>query len=90
MVDCVRYHVAAKRYLCAVEPGYFDELSDASVLTLNLQGGPMTDDEVAEFQSLENLDAVIKVRRLDAQAKVAGVKTPSFEHYQPLLEASIA
>ena len=30
VTDCVRYHVAAKRYLCATEPGYFDGLSESS------------------------------------------------------------
>ena len=40
VTDCVRYHVAAKRYLCATRPEYFDRLSQASVHSLNLQGGP--------------------------------------------------
>ncbi len=34
----VRMHVAAKRYLATMEPGYFDRLSDASKLSLRLQG----------------------------------------------------
>ena len=89
IVDCVRYHVAAKRYLCAVEPDYFGKLSEASIVTLNLQGGPMNDEEVAAFQSLEHLDDIIAVRRWDEQAKVADVITPPFSHYQPLLESSI-
>ncbi|MEM7207560.1 MAG: HD domain-containing protein [Pseudomonadota bacterium] len=89
IVDCVRYHVAAKRYLCAVEPDYFDALSDASVLSLQLQGGPMSDDEVAEFESYTNLDAIIRVRRWDEQAKVPGLVTPDFESYKPILESSL-
>lgn len=43
VTEPVRLHVAAKRYLCAVEPGYFGLLSEASVHTLRVQGGPMTD-----------------------------------------------
>jgi [1-hydroxy-2-(trimethylamino)ethyl]phosphonate dioxygenase len=39
VTDCVRLHVAAKRYLCAADPAYFGKLSDASVKTLALQGG---------------------------------------------------
>ena len=50
VIDCVRYHVAAKRYLCATRPSYFDKLSKASVHSLNLQGGAMNEDEVAEFE----------------------------------------
>jgi Predicted HD phosphohydrolase len=38
----VRLHVAAKRYLCATEPGYLGELSAASIQSLELQGGPMS------------------------------------------------
>ena len=49
VTDCVRYHVAAKRYLCATKPEYFKRLSEASIHSLNLQGGPMDADEVAEF-----------------------------------------
>ena len=90
VVDCVRWHVAAKRYLCAVEPGYFDSLSDASKHTLNLQGGPMTPSEVRRFASRPNLDAILKVRRFDEQAKVPGMKTPTFDHYADLLESLVA
>ena len=50
VTDCVRYHVAAKRYLCATRPDYFNRLSEASVHSLELQGGPMDDEEVAEFE----------------------------------------
>ena len=41
VTEPVRMHVAAKRYLAAVEPGYFEQLSEASKLSLKLQGGPM-------------------------------------------------
>ena len=43
VTEPVRLHVAAKRYLCATEPSYFGQLSEASVYTLSVQGGPMTD-----------------------------------------------
>ena len=46
----VRLHVAAKRYLCAAEPAYFGQLSEASVYTLSVQGGPMSDAEAREFE----------------------------------------
>jgi gamma-butyrobetaine dioxygenase len=39
VTEPVRLHVAAKRYLCATEPGYFGLLSAESVRTLALQGG---------------------------------------------------
>ena len=51
VTEPVRLHVAAKRYLCAVEPGYFGRLSAASVRTLRVQGGPMTPSQTAEFEA---------------------------------------
>src|SRR5216683_1655258 len=48
VTEPVRLHVLAKRYLCAVEPDYLAQLSPASVHTLELQGGPLTDVEARE------------------------------------------
>jgi predicted HD phosphohydrolase len=86
VIDCVRHHVPAKRYLCASDPGYFARLSPASVLTLKLQGGPMSAAEVAAFRRSPNLEDILRVRIWDDEAKVAGRKTPSFAHYAPLLQ----
>jgi predicted HD phosphohydrolase len=86
VTDCVLHHVSAKRYLCTVDPGYFEGLSDASIQTLKLQGGPMNESEVAEFDKKSNLDAIIQVRIWDDLGKVSGVQTPSFEHYAPILQ----
>ena len=81
VTDCCRYHVAAKRYLCATKPSYFDRLSEASVHSLNLQGGPMDAREVAEFEKNPNLKEIIAVRYLDEAGKIAGMKTPDFSHF---------
>jgi phosphonate degradation associated HDIG domain protein len=86
VTDCVKYHVAAKRYLCATDDGYFGKLSPASVHTLNLQGGPMASAEVADFAKNPNLDAIVQVRIWDDEAKVAGKLTPGFDHYAPMLQ----
>ncbi len=86
VTDCVRYHVAAKRYLCATDKAYFDKLSEASVHSLQLQGGPMNADEVREFEDNPNLAAIVKVRRYDDQGKVPALPTPSFNHYQPMIQ----
>src|SRR5947209_4661571 len=61
----VRLHVAAKRYLCVAEPGYFGRLSPASVLSLELQGGPMTEDEATAFRAGPFSAAAIALRRWD-------------------------
>lgn len=86
VTDCVRYHVAAKRYLCATRPEYFERLSEASVHSLNLQGGPMSAEEVASFEQLDNLEDIITVRYLDDAGKEAGMDTPSFADFAPLVQ----
>ena len=86
VIDCVREHVAAKRYLCAARPEYFARLSEASVHSLNLQGGPMSDDEVAAFEQNPNLDDIVTVRYLDDAGKHADMETPDFAHFAPMVQ----
>lgn len=86
---CVRHHVSAKRYLCAVDPDYLSRLSDASVRSLELQGGPMSADEVAAFEALPDKDAIVSVRLLDDEGKVIGFSTPDFNHYRPKVQAMV-
>ena len=86
VTDCVRYHVAAKRYLCATKPAYFNRLSPASVHTLHLQGGPMNAEEVAEFERNPNLAQIIQVRFLDEAGKHPDIETPPFAHFAPMVQ----
>jgi gamma-butyrobetaine dioxygenase len=86
VTEPVRLHVAAKRYLCAAEPGYFDLLSQASVYTLSLQGGPMTAAEAAAFASAPYAADAIAVRRWDEAAKDPAADAPGFDAYRSLLE----
>lgn len=86
IIDCVRYHVAAKRYLCATRPEYFRRLSEASIHSLNLQGGPMNDEEIAAFEEQPNLDQIIAVRYLDDAGKSADMRTPDFWHFAPMVQ----
>jgi [1-hydroxy-2-(trimethylamino)ethyl]phosphonate dioxygenase len=89
VTEPVRLHVAAKRYLCAVEPEYFAQLSPASVQSLELQGGPMTAEEVTEFEANPfGRDAVL-LRRWDDRAKISGWEVPDLEHYHVRLEAAV-
>jgi phosphonate degradation associated HDIG domain protein len=90
VVDCVRHHVAAKRYLCATDAGYFGKLSAASVHSLNLQGGPMTAEEAEAFARNPYLDAILTVRRLDDGGKTEGAPVPDFAHFAPMVERCIA
>ncbi len=86
VTDCVRHHVAAKRYLCATDSDYFGQLSPASVHSLKLQGGPMTAAEAGAFEAEPHLEDILQVRRWDDAGKVAGRRTASFDHYAPLLQ----
>lgn len=86
VVEPVRLHVATKRYLCATDPTYLARLSNASLRTLALQGGPMAPAEVESFAANPWRNRAIRVRLWDEAAKVEGLPTPSFAHYRPLLE----
>lgn len=86
IVECVRLHVPAKRYLCATDRGYYERLSEASKHTLSLQGGPMTVEEVKAFESNPFYREAVRVRIWDDEGKQPGMATPDFRHYVPLLK----
>ena len=85
VTEPVRLHVAAKRYLCATEPGYAATLSPASVYTLGVQGGPMQGAELGEFTASPYAADAVRVRRWDDQAKDPQAGAPEFSHFRPLL-----
>jgi len=85
----VRLHVAAKRYLSTSEAGYFDLLSEASKLSLKLQGGPMTAEEQAKFGAERFFEEAVALRRWDDEGKVVGMETPGLAHFEPMIERSL-
>jgi gamma-butyrobetaine dioxygenase len=85
----VRLHVPAKRYLAAAEPGYAALLSEASVTSLRLQGGPFDADEARAFLALPDAADAIRLRRWDDRAKVAGAPTPDLDHFVNALRGSL-
>ncbi len=89
IAEPIRMHVAAKRYLCATDPSYLNELSPASVHSLTLQGGPYSPAEVAEFELSPYARDAVRLRRYDDIGKVEGLETPDLEHYRPVLAASM-
>ena len=82
----VRLHVPAKRYLCTADPDYFGALSLASVVTLRLQGGPMSPGEAEAFAAEPYFRDAVRLRQWDDQSKIAGFSTPDFAHYRSLIE----
>jgi len=89
IAEPIRMHVAAKRYLCATDPSYLNELSQASVHSLNLQGGQYSPVEVAEFEMSPYARDAVRLRRYDDIGKVEGLETPDLEHYRQVLAASM-
>jgi phosphonate degradation associated HDIG domain protein len=81
VTEPVRLHVAAKRYLCATEPDYFSKLSADSVLSLSLQGGPMSPAEIAAFRAIPQHEDAVRLRRYDEEAKDPALVTPPLEHF---------
>jgi phosphonate degradation associated HDIG domain protein len=90
VTECVRLHVAAKRYLCATDPTYYGRLSEPSQHSLSLQGGPMSETEIARFRSLEFYRDAVRLRLWDDGGKTVGVPTMTFDDFRPLLQRVIA
>ena len=81
VLNPIRLHVDAKRYLCAVDGAYWANLSTDSQRSLELQGGVLSPDEAAKFIVQPYADDAVRLRRWDDLAKVAGCKTPGLGHY---------
>lgn len=90
VLEPIRLHVDAKRYLCQAEAAYFTSLSAASVHSLALQGGVFTEDQAHAFLQQPHAEAAVRLRRYDDLAKVARRAVPPLEHYLPRLEQLMA
>jgi predicted HD phosphohydrolase len=82
----IQLHVAAKRYLCAVDGDYWDSLSVASKRSLELQGGAFSPVAAAEFIQQPHAEQAVQLRRWDDLAKVPNLPTPDLEHFLPNLQ----
>lgn len=87
VLDPIRLHVAAKRYLCFAQSRYLAALSPASVESLALQGGPMSSGEARAFLDLPHAQEAVTLRHADDAAKVEGLAVPELSSYRPLVEA---
>jgi phosphonate degradation associated HDIG domain protein len=89
VTEPIRLHVAAKRYLVAIDPAYRGALSPASLRSLDLQGGRMSTEEVVAFESGPHSEAACRLRRWDDAGKVPGLAVPPLESYRSLLESLV-
>lgn len=85
VTEPIRLHVAAKRYLCAVESDYWEGLSPASKLSLQLQGDRFTSEAAQAFIAQPYAPDAVRLRRWDDLAKDPQVQTPSLDHFIPLM-----
>jgi phosphonate degradation associated HDIG domain protein len=86
VTEPIRLHVAAKRYLCFADAAYLEALSPSSVLSLGLQGGPMSPEEAAAFLAGPFAKEAIALRHWDDEAKIPALPVPEARTYLPLLE----
>ncbi len=87
VIDPIGMHVDAKRYLCRIDPQYFDALSDASRASLALQGGIMDAVAAERFAARPYAMHAAALRRYDDAAKVVGLQVPEYEYFLPRLVA---
>lgn len=85
VTEPVRLHVPAKRYLCATDSGYQRRLSEASIQSLELQGGPYSEIEAKAFIAQDFAEDAVRLRRWDEAAKDPGAETPPLARYRHLL-----
>ena len=88
IVKPIKYHVLAKRYL-ANDKKYFDLLSEASKLSLKIQGGVLNKEECNKFESEEYFKHSILIRKFDEAAKRTDLKMKSIHDYKKLLSSKL-
>lgn len=81
VLEPIKLHVDAKRYLCAVDAAYWDALSRASKHSLVLQGGAFDAAQVHAFEALPFCQEAVRLRRYDDLAKVPGAPTAGLAHF---------
>jgi len=80
----VESHVSAKRYLTYKFPDYYNKLSDASKMTMERQGGVMTEAEAEMFEMDYLYSLFIKIREWDDKAKIEHQPLPSLDKYKQM------
>lgn len=89
VTEPVRLHVAAKRYLCAVDAGYEAALSQASKLSLDLQGGAMSPAEQAAFEANPWFAQAVRLRRYDDTGKRRDWQVPPLASHHARIVAQM-
>lgn len=85
VTEPIRLHVAAKRYLCTVDPEYWDSLSSGSKRSLELQGGTFSREAADAFICQPYAQDAVQLRIYDDQAKVKNLQTLNLKDFTPTL-----
>tara|TARA_Y100000590_G_C15540908_1_gene946928 strand:- start:199 stop:768 length:570 start_codon:yes stop_codon:yes gene_type:complete len=88
VIEPIKLHVDAKRYLCR-NNFYYEHLSEASKISLDLQGGIMNEDEAKKFSLLKHFKDAIKVREYDDDGKVPNIKMKKIDDYKELISSQL-
>jgi len=86
VLEPIRLHVQAKRFLVGSDPAYAESLSAASLHSLSLQGGRMNAEERLLLLAQPQASRAIQLRRWDDLAKHPGKRTPPLAYYLDLLD----
>jgi predicted HD phosphohydrolase len=85
VLEPIRLHVQAKRYLVATNARYAAKLSPSSRCALSAQGGAMSREEQQWFEDRPFAQQALLLRRWDDAAKEVGRLVPPLAHYSALL-----
>ena len=84
VTEPIKLHVLAKRFLCR-NKNYYENLSKASKVSLQLQGGVMSDSETNEFLNNKYAEDAIKLRKFDDAGKIADIKIKSIDEFKKVI-----
>lgn len=87
VLEPIRLHVDAKRYLCATDRSYWSTLSAASKHSLIMQGGVYTPPQAAEFEAQSFAREAVRLRRYDDLAKTPETLTPTLPHFLKIMHS---
>lgn len=81
MLEPIKLHADAKRYLCQASAGHHARLPDDSKRSLALQGGVFSAGQAAAFLEQAGARDAVMLRQWDDLAKQADLATPSLAHF---------
>ena len=81
----VGLHVAAKRYLVAMNSGYLDLLSEVSLKSFRVKGEVMNEAEIVGFKADPHAHDALDLRRTDDSTKVFGISIACLDAWLPVL-----